>query len=258
MRSNERLTVTPVSRSRVSWPTTASVSTKQSIVANFGEIIPAPFACAASRTVPPDGRATSRQAALMPLSVVMIASEKACALGPRASAAARMPATALSRSSRRPITPVDATATCSGSRSSAAAAAACCALEVSSPRSPSATLAFAEFTVTARSAPRSADCDTTTGAATSALLVKRAADTVASLSETTRPTSAPSGCRPAWIPAERKPSGRAVGPSSVTCGGRSTQREAKKERAAVLGRPAPGLGSSLTSGPPSRAARASG
>ena len=54
---------------------TASVWTKQSIVANAGEIIPAPLACAVSRTVP-DGSATSTSTSLANLSVVRIASEK--------------------------------------------------------------------------------------------------------------------------------------------------------------------------------------
>ena len=52
MRSNERLTQTPSSRSAVSASSAASVSTKHSIVANAGEIMPAPLACAHSRTVP--------------------------------------------------------------------------------------------------------------------------------------------------------------------------------------------------------------
>jgi len=44
MRSNDRLTVTPRRRSAVSTASAASVWTKQNIVANAGEIIPAPFA----------------------------------------------------------------------------------------------------------------------------------------------------------------------------------------------------------------------
>ena len=55
MRSNERLTHTPSSRSAVSASSAASVWTKHSIVAKAGEIIPAPLACAHSRTVP-DGQ----------------------------------------------------------------------------------------------------------------------------------------------------------------------------------------------------------
>jgi hypothetical protein len=44
MRSNERLTVTPSSRSAVSGASAASVCTKQNIVAKAGEIMPAPLA----------------------------------------------------------------------------------------------------------------------------------------------------------------------------------------------------------------------
>ena len=52
MRSNERFTHTPSSRSAVSGASAASVCTKHSIVAKAGEIIPAPLACALMRTVP--------------------------------------------------------------------------------------------------------------------------------------------------------------------------------------------------------------
>ena len=52
MRSNERLTQTPSSSSAVSGASAASVCTKQSIVAKAGSIMPAPLACALSRTVP--------------------------------------------------------------------------------------------------------------------------------------------------------------------------------------------------------------
>ena len=52
IRSNERLTHTPSSRSQVAADIAASVCTKHSSVANPGEIIPAPLAWAVSRTVP--------------------------------------------------------------------------------------------------------------------------------------------------------------------------------------------------------------
>ena len=61
MRSKERFTHTPSSRSAVSRERSASVSTKHSIVAKRGEIMPAPLHCALTRTVP-DGSSTSRQA----------------------------------------------------------------------------------------------------------------------------------------------------------------------------------------------------
>ena len=184
------------------------------------------MAWAARRTLAPDGSATSRQALFCQRSVVRIASEKDCALGPSASAARRMPVTSLARGSSRPITPVEATATDAGSRSSASAAVACCAWAVAMPRSPSDTLALPEFTATARRPARSASWETTTGAASRALAVKRAAETD-SRSDTISPTSGPSALMPAAKPAARKPSGRAVGSSSVTCPGRSTQRERK-------------------------------
>ena len=58
MRPKLRWTVTPSSRSAVADSSAASVSTKHSSVAKRGEIIPAPLACAQSRTVP-EGSATS-------------------------------------------------------------------------------------------------------------------------------------------------------------------------------------------------------
>ena len=54
MRSNERSTAARSSRSSVCASIAASVSTKHSIVAKEGEIIPAPLACAQSRTDPPE------------------------------------------------------------------------------------------------------------------------------------------------------------------------------------------------------------
>ena len=109
MRSKERFTHTPVSRSTVSGCSSASVCTKQNIVAWRGEIIPAPLAWAdephrAARAAPPPGRP-----AWAPRSLVMIASENVAASSPSRAAAARTPASTGSRGSSVPITPVDAT-----------------------------------------------------------------------------------------------------------------------------------------------------
>ena len=60
-RSKERLTHTPSSSSAVSGESSASVSTKHSIVAKRGEIMPAPLHWALRRTLP-DGSSTSRLA----------------------------------------------------------------------------------------------------------------------------------------------------------------------------------------------------
>ena len=130
MRSKERLTHTAVSRSRVSASTSASVCTKQNMVAKRGSIMPAPFAWADTRTVPDDS-STSRQARLGPRSLVRIAREKSSAPSPSAAHAARAPETTLSRYSSTPITPVDARPTWSGSSDSSSAAACCTATAVS-------------------------------------------------------------------------------------------------------------------------------
>ncbi len=96
----------------------ASVCTKQSIVAKPGWIIPAPFACA--ETVTPSSRSVQL---LRQRSVVQIASAKesppSAATAP---AAACTPESTDSRSRGTPITPVSATATRAGGMPSAAAA----------------------------------------------------------------------------------------------------------------------------------------
>ena len=227
MRSKERLTQTPVSRSSVSCSIRAPVSMKQNIVAWCGAIIPAPLACAASLTRP-EGRLTSRHARLGPLSLVRIASEKLSASSPRPSQAASTPLTTLSRGSSCPITPVDATPTCPGSRPSLRAAAACIAAAVSRPRRPSPTLEQPELATTARRPARAACLDTITGAPTRAFVVKRAAETVPGASDTSTPTSSPLGLMPAATPAARKPVGSSVSRASPAWTGASTQRERKK------------------------------
>jgi hypothetical protein len=248
MRSNERFTHTPVSRSSVPAWSAASVWMKQNIVACRGEIIPAPLACAERRTVPAGSR-TSRQARLGPASLVRIAREKSSASGPSAAHASLNAPTTFSRGSSVPITPVEATATCSGSRPSSPATAACIASAVSIPRSPSPTFEQPEFAATARNPSSGACFETITGAPRRALVVKRAADTVSAASEATTPTSSPSRLIPAATAAARKPCGSSCPSSSSTCAGRSTQRERKKVAGAAL---------SLIRAPPSPAGRASG
>jgi hypothetical protein len=241
MRSNERFTHTPVSSSSVSGASSASVSRKQNIVAKRGEIIPAPFACAASRTGP-EGRDTSRQARFGERSLVRIAWASAPASVASAAQAARTPASIFSRGSSLPMIPVEATPTWAGSTPSSSAASSWVARAVSMPRSPSPVFEQPEFATTARRRSR-ADClDTITGAPRRAFVVKRAADTVALSSDTSTPTSSPSGLMPAAAPAARKPAGSAVGSSSVTCEGRSTQRERKKVTRAPRARRGPASG----------------
>ena len=107
----------------------------------------------------------------------MIARVKSSLSSPSVRAAASMPWISGTRGSSRPITPVDATPTWSGSIPRASAAAACAARAVSSPRSPSETLALPAFATIARSSSVRASLLTATGAPTSALEQKRAAET---------------------------------------------------------------------------------
>ena len=108
MRSNERLTQTPSSRSAVSALSTASVCTKQSIVAKAGWIIPAPLAWAVRRTVPPGSVDLERRALLERVGGHDRRLEVARR---RPDAARRAPArgraTTASASSCTPITPVE-------------------------------------------------------------------------------------------------------------------------------------------------------
>ncbi len=263
-RSNERLTHTPSSRSAVSGSRAASVCTKQSIVAKFGEIIPAPLHCALRRTVP-DGSSTARLARFSEASVVWIACWKATS-PPCSSAgpAARIPCSIFSTGRWWLIPPVEASAISSGSQPSAIAAAPCVLAASSSPRPPVAALAQPEFASTARRpSRRQRSWLTITGAAGSPVAVKRAALTGCSASHTSSPRSwLPLGLIPQITPAARKPAGSpASGPRSRTCSGAGTQREWKNGCGGPEATPpntfVPGvfLPSALISGLPPRGSR---
>jgi hypothetical protein len=112
--------------------------------------------------------------------------------------------------------PVDATPTREASRPRSSPASACEARAVPSPRSPLATFELPELASTARSPSSRASEDTATGAPTRALDVNRAAEVVSGSSDTSRPTSSPSGLIPAATPAARNLAGRDVGSSSRT------------------------------------------
>ena len=161
---------------------------KQSIVANAGEIIPAPLACAVSRTVP-DGSATSTSISLANLSVVRIASEKSIWPYSRSSARARaIPLIATPASSGTPITPVEATATWSSGAPPAIDAAPCMRAASSKPRLPVAALALPELaTITRSASSRVRSLVSTTGAASTPERVNRAAETHAGSEQTIRP-----------------------------------------------------------------------
>ena len=151
MRSNERFTQTPSSRSAVSGASAASVCTKHSIVAKFGCIIPAPLAWALMRTAP-DGSCTSSEQRFSNASVVMIASLNAAspsALIPREHSSS--PLSTFSPGSGTPITPVEQTATRSSVVAATIAAPPCIFAASSRPGRPVAALALPELTATARS-----------------------------------------------------------------------------------------------------------
>ena len=234
MRSNERLTQTPSSRSAVSADSAASVCTKHSSVAKAGEIIPAPLACAHSRTVP-DGRSTSRLARFSNASVVWIASAKSASPSGRSSGRARArPLTTARESSGTPITPVEATATWSASARPAASAAGALHLgRVVEPAPAGGGVGVAGVDHHARRASsRQRSRVTSTGAASTPERVKRAALVVSAASETSSPTSgAPLGLIPAATPAARKPAGQPAGGELAS---RGAPRPSARRRTALL------------------------
>jgi hypothetical protein len=243
-RSNERLTVTPSSRSQVSGDSAASLCTKHSSVAKPGEIIPAPLAWAVSRTEPPDSE-TSRHARLANASVVRIASAKSASpSGASERAAPAMPRITACIGSGTPITPVEATATWASETPATIAPAPCILAALSRPGRPVAAFALPEFTTTAR---RSSIwlrwVVSRTGAASVPELVKRAALTVRSARQTSSPRSrAPLGLIPDATPAARNPCGSPAAWSSVTCSGRSIQREQKNRSVSFKRSPLPRAG----------------
>ena len=210
-RSNERLTVTPSSRSAVALDRTASVWTKHSIVAKLGWIIPAPLHWAEMVTVPPVSW-TPTVTCLGNASVVRIDSAKVEKSPLSCSRAALRPLTTLRLSSWTPMTPVDATATWSSGTPAHIAPAPCILAAASIPWPPVAALALPALTATARSWASLVRVRLTiTGAARTPELVKRAALVVPGSSETSRPTSRPPlGLIPAATPAARKPAGSDV------------------------------------------------
>ena len=229
-RSNERFTHTPSSSSAVSGASAASVCTKQSIVAKFGEIIPAPLHCALRRTVPDGSCDLEVRALLEAVGRLDRLLEGAVAAGARAAArAARMPFSIGSTGRYWLIAAGRGERDLAPGRTPSAIAAAPCVLAASSrPRPPVAAFAQPEFASTARSASRrQRSWLSSTGAAGVPLAVKRAALTGVSASHTSRPRSRlPLGLMPAATPAARKPPGRpASGPRSRTCAGAGTQRE---------------------------------
>ena len=214
MRSNERLTQTPSSRSAVSGASAASVWTKHSIVANAGEIIPAPLAWAAQ----PDGarrqRDLERRALGEPVGRRDRLGERLVAVGGELGARGRdargspcrCRAGRRSRRSRRPPRGPRA-------RRRPSPPAPCMRAASSSPRRPVAALALPELATTARmpvSSQRS--CVSRTGAARTPERVKRAALTrLRGVGDEQPEIARPGGLEPARHPGRAEARGQAAG-----------------------------------------------
>ena len=189
-RSNERLTVTPSSRSHVSGDSRASVCTNTSSVAKPGEIIPAPFACALKRTVPPSS-ARSRHPLRVRVGRADRFGEVLAAVGAERAAGGEDPLgdRAPSAAARRSPRWSDRDALSAPTRAATAAAPCICAAS-SSPRRPVAAFALPELTTTARRPSRlQRSIVSSTGAASVPDRVKRAALVVCGASDTSNPRS---------------------------------------------------------------------
>ena len=204
-----RLSPTASRRARSSsfGATAASVVKKASIVARLGAIMPAPLAIPPTRqVVPPTVKST-----LVCFGFVSVVMMARAASGPPSrdsrGAASAMPARSFGIGSRTPITPVEATTTCSTGQPTACAVSAAISLASARPASPVAALAQPAFATIARVRPP-ARCsrETRTGAACARLVVKTPADTHGP-SATTSARSSRSGLMPDATPAARKPSG---------------------------------------------------
>ena len=132
-------------RSSRSFGTAASVATNASIVAMSGQIMPAPLAIPVTRIVSPS-TATSREASLRTVSVVMIASAaRGHPSSARSASSAGSAAPMRSTGSGSPMTPVENGSTSSRLQPAAAANRRQDSCAASSPASPVPAFAFPEL-----------------------------------------------------------------------------------------------------------------
>ncbi len=183
--------------------TAASVRTKPSIVAMFGPIIAAPLANPV--IVYP---AFWRVATLMPVSVVRMAwaaFEKASRPVAASRVAFGMPASSTGIGSGRPITPVEATSTCSGAQPSSRATSSAMRSASARPCSPVQAFALPEQMTIARASGRGSRSRLTcTGAAHTRFCVNTpAAAAGESLTMTARSRRSGSVRSPLTMPANR-------------------------------------------------------
>ena len=197
-------------RSSSPFGTAASVVTKPSIVASMGSIIPDPFAMPPIVTSRPS-MTTCAAASLGNGSVVMIARAAIAPWSaPRAPKATGNPPRILSIGSATPMTPVDATRTCSAGQWTSRAVSAAMSRAACMPSSPVHAFAQPLLTMTARAMPpERARCsrDTTTGAASARLVVNTAAACAGPSQTSSARSSPPLALMPALTPAARKPRG---------------------------------------------------
>ena len=229
MRSNERFTQTPSSRSAVSGCSAASVCDEAEHGREARRDHPRALRLRADRTVP-DGSATSSVSRFSNASVVAIARQNAAspsrrelpARGQDRARSCRPSASA--RRSRRSTRPRRGPrARRRPSRPRPACAPRPPARGCRSPRSRCRSWRRRRAARRAGSALAS-----TTGAASTPEAVKRAALTASGSSQTSSARSgSPDGLIPAGTPAARKPAASPPSSTSVTLAGGSTQREAK-------------------------------
>ena len=220
------LKVVLTAASRAVWAASAvsgaSVDSTQSIVAMLGWIMPEPLTKPPTCTVTgapsaPVGTVPSTETSLETVSVVMTAHAAAwAASGVLASAetAIGTPVSYGASGSGTPITPVDATSTCSGSHPRTEATISVEASAVLTPSSPVAALALPELRTIAWATPAAArGRETCTGAAQKRLVVNVAAQ-VHGASATTRARSERAGSlrNPACTPAARIPAAAQMPP----------------------------------------------
>ena len=212
----------------------ASVWTKQSIVAKPGWIIPAPLAWA--ERVTPSQRTVQR---FGQASVVMIASENSlAAVGADRGRARRMPSRTSSIGSASPIFPVAAIATADGSRSSSSAAALWIAIASRIPCSPVAALALPALTAAARIAPRSQlSRQTRTGAAAAALRVSSSAESTARSADDQPASVLPLSFSPQATAPAAKPGRELGGVSSSTPPGARPSASGRRPRVSAHRQP---------------------
>ena len=194
--------------------------TNPSIVASIGSIIPEPFAIPPILTSRPP-IAICAADSFGNGSVVMMAraaSAPWAASAPSAPKAAGSPRRSFWIGSATPMTPVEATSTCSAGQSTRRAVSNAMSRATWSPSSPVHAFAQPLLTMTARAAPpERARCsrDTTTGAAIARLVVKTAAACAGTSDTSSARSSPPLALMPALVPTARKPRGAVTPPSMV-------------------------------------------